>query len=106
MQIQKLLGARIKELRRAKKLTQDKLSELVNIEPNHLSRIEVGKSYPSLVTLEKMSGALNVQMKDFFEFEHHGKDKKELKRDIESILKNVDQEKLSTVLQVVKTLVR
>jgi len=51
----KLLGERIKELRKAKKLSQDKLSEQIGIDPKHLSRIEVGNSYSSLSTLEKIA---------------------------------------------------
>jgi transcriptional regulator with XRE-family HTH domain len=51
-----LLGARIKELRKARGLSQEQLSEKINIDPKHLSRIiEVGKSYPSLDTAEKLA---------------------------------------------------
>ena len=57
-----LLGARIKELRKAKGLSQDELSEKINIDPKHLSRIEVGKSYPSLDTLEKTANARKIEI--------------------------------------------
>ncbi len=65
-----LLGARIKELRKAKKLSQEELAELVGIEPRHMSRIEVGKSYPSLDRLERIAKALDVELRDFFDFAH------------------------------------
>ena len=42
-----LLGGRIKELRKLKGLSQEKLSEKINIDPKHLSRIEVGRGFPS-----------------------------------------------------------
>jgi len=35
----KLLGARIKELRKIRKLSQDQLAEKIDIDPKHLSRI-------------------------------------------------------------------
>uniref|UniRef100_C6E135 Transcriptional regulator, XRE family n=1 Tax=Geobacter sp. (strain M21) TaxID=443144 RepID=C6E135_GEOSM len=65
-----LLGARIKELRKGRKLSQEELAELIGIEPRHMSRIEVGKSYPSLDRLERIAMALNVDLRDFFDFAH------------------------------------
>ena len=65
-----LLGARIKELRKACKFSQEELAEMIGVEPQHMSRVESGRSYPSLDRLEKISMALNVPRKDFFEFTH------------------------------------
>ena len=53
-----LLGARIKELRKQKKMSQNVLSEKINIDPKHISRIEVGHSFPSLDTLNNIANAL------------------------------------------------
>ena len=46
--INRLLGLRIKEIRQNRKISQDKLSEKLDIDPKYLSRIEVGKATPSL----------------------------------------------------------
>lgn len=106
MQTRKMLGARIKELRKMRGFTQDRLSEMVNIEPKHLSRIEVGSSYPSLDTLEKIAIALKADMKDFFEFDHHGKSAREIKRSINALLDDTDAEKLRIALKVVRAIVK
>ena len=53
--IRKSLGLRIKEVRKNKKLTQTQLAEKIGIDYKHLSRIEVGSSYPSINTLEKIA---------------------------------------------------
>lgn len=100
-----LLGARIKELRKARRLSQDQLSEKINIDPKHLSRIEVGKSYPSLDTLEKIAKALNVEIKDLFEFMHHT-GSKELSENISRLLKESDEEKLRLILKITRAIVR
>lgn len=55
-----LIGMRIKKVRKTKKLTQDKLSELSNISPQHLSQIESGKTKLSLPTLINICNALNI----------------------------------------------
>jgi len=99
-----LLGARIKELRKARRLTQEQLSEKINIDPKHLSRIEVGKSYPSLDTLERIARELGVEIKELFEFMHHVGGK-ELKDGIKRLLKEADEVKLRLILKIIKTIV-
>ena len=101
-----LLGKRIKELRRIRKLSQEQLSTIINIDPKHISRIEVGGSYPSFDTLEKLGKALNVEIKDFLEFEHEFKNQKELKKSLNDLLKDADLEMLKLVVKVVKAMVR
>ncbi len=43
-----LIGAKIKQLRKLKGLTQEQLSEKIGIDNKHLSRIETGRSLPTL----------------------------------------------------------
>ena len=64
----KLIGARIKELRRQAGLTQEALAERVGLDSRHLSRLEVGRHFPSLQTLELIANALNVQLVELFQF--------------------------------------
>lgn len=100
-----LIGARIKELRRAKNLSQDQLSERIGIDPKHLSRIELGKSFSSLETLEGIVKVLQVELKDLFDFSHletHDMDKKQ----IGDLLDGLNQDKLRLVYKVVKSLVK
>lgn len=101
-----LLGVRIKELRKTRRLSQEQLSEKIDIDPKHLSRIEVGKSFPSLDTLEKLANALQVDLKDFFEFAHEAKNAKELKETIRDLLNEADEEHLKLTVKFLRALVR
>ena len=65
-----MLGKRIKELRKASGLTQEKLSELINLEPNHISKIEAGIHFPQPEKLESLARVFDVQIKDLFDYEH------------------------------------
>ena len=65
-----LLGARVKELRKGKGITQDQLAERVGLATRYISMIEVGRSSPSLETVENIARALDVQMKVLFDFAH------------------------------------
>ena len=70
MNNKKLLGKRIKELRKEAGLTQEKLAELIEIDTTSLSGIESGRHFPSLSTVEKIAKSLNVEMKALFDFDH------------------------------------
>ncbi len=102
----KLLGTRIKELRKVRKLSQEQLAEKINVDPKHLSRIEVGRSFPSMCLLEAIAKALHMEIKDFFEYFHQGKTSKILIKDINNLLKEIDEEKLRLILKIIRAVVR
>ena len=57
------LGLRIRQARKAKGLTQEKLSEMVDLSPNYLSRVETSNGgVISLPALVKICNALDVGM--------------------------------------------
>jgi transcriptional regulator with XRE-family HTH domain len=106
MTTKELLGARIKELRKKRGFTQQKLSEIIEIDPKHLSRIEVGKSYPSLETLDKISKVLKMELRDFFEFSHQGTSRKEIDKTITTLLKEASPDILPIIAKVVRAIIR
>ena len=62
------LGANVYYYRRKRKLTQDQLSEMIGIEPNHMSNIELAKVGASLDVIFRISDALEVPVYKLFEF--------------------------------------
>lgn len=52
MDNKKLLGRRIKELIKQKNISQEKLAEIVDIEPTALSNIVTGRNYPLMKMLK------------------------------------------------------
>ncbi len=87
------LGKRIQEIRKSKKLTQEKLAEMIGIDTPNLSNIERGKRFVSSDTLEKIIKSLNVKEKDLFDFEHI-KSKNELINSINKILNESDMKEI------------
>lgn len=55
---------KIKQVREAKNVTQETLSELTGLRINTISRIENGKNKPHGSTLRVIAIALKVQVKD------------------------------------------
>ena len=96
MNNKKLLGKRIKELRKSKGLTQEKFAELINMETSSLSGIESGRHFPSLSALERIALQLNVEMKTLFEF-NHLKSIDEIKKTIIDNIDKISDEKLNLI---------
>lgn len=63
------LGRRIKVLREKAHLTQEKLAEKCGISLDYLGKIEVNINKPGLKTVLKLANALEVPMKELFDFQ-------------------------------------
>ena len=70
MDKRELLGKRLRELRKRKGISQEKLAELINVDPTTISNIENGKNYPSMMTLENLLEVLGSSFLEAFDFEH------------------------------------
>ena len=67
--IKKLLGKRLQEIRKHKKMTQEQVAELVGMETPSISNIENGKYFPSAENLDRIIKALEIQPSEIFFFE-------------------------------------
>lgn len=104
MDIKKMIGIRIGELRKQKGLTQEKLAERMGVSPKYLSSIERGKENPTLTTIINLAQSMDVEIADIFTFlevEDPGK-RKSL---ITSLLKEADEEKLKTALKILNLII-
>jgi transcriptional regulator with XRE-family HTH domain len=104
MDVKKLLGQRIKELRTAKRLKQSELAEAIGIEPRSVSKMESGCHFPKDTHLAKIASILNVDIKDLFDFSSLPEEKEDLLKAINKILSNADKNKLKTYYQILMDL--
>ncbi len=98
-----MIGARIKEIRNKKGLTQEQLSEKMEINPKYLSSIERGCENPTLNTLIKLSESLGVdlgQILSFTQIEEPG----ERKSMVASLLDQADTEQLKLAYKVLSAI--
>lgn len=87
------VGKRIKELREARNMKQVELAELIDMEATNLSKLEKGVHLPKEDNLNKITTALNVDIKDLFDFGHL-KTKEELLSDINLIFEQASVEEI------------
>lgn len=64
----KALGLNVSYYRRKRELTQEQLAEMLEIERNHVSSIELAKAGTSLDVIFRMADALEVPVHKLFEF--------------------------------------
>jgi transcriptional regulator with XRE-family HTH domain len=67
-------GRRVKQLRRAKHLTQAQVAERLDMSINYISQIETGEASPSFETIVKLAKGLEVPIRELFDFEALDKD--------------------------------
>lgn len=103
MDTKKLLGRRIKELIKQKNISQEKLAELIGVEPTTLSNIVTGRNYPLMSTLEKILKVLNVEFADVFKFDHLNNNE-DLQTAIEKLLHN-NPDRMQDFYKIAKALV-
>lgn len=71
--IKEAFGNNLRKIRKSKKLTVDIFSELLDITPRQLSKIESGETFLTAETLCKICVALDVSLQILFDFEWHDK---------------------------------
>ena len=62
-------GQKLRDLRKKRGITQEQLAEAALISVDFLSLIERGINAPSFETLEKLACALDVPVKELFNFD-------------------------------------
>jgi transcriptional regulator with XRE-family HTH domain len=99
------LGARIKALRKSRRLSQERLAEKADIAPKYLSRLEVGQQSPSIETLASLAEALDVELWEICDFGHEGT-QKELQEMLRKIIQESDERKLRLAVKVFRAVMR
>lgn len=67
--ILKLVGAKIRAVRRKRGLTQEQLAEMIDTQHSYIGYVERGEQNLTLLTLEKIAKALKVDFGRLFGYE-------------------------------------
>jgi transcriptional regulator with XRE-family HTH domain len=106
MDFKKAFGEKLKRLRKNRKLTQEQLAEMIDIDPRNLCRIEVGASFVKAETLEKILNALDITTEQLFSNDHI-KDNEELLKDIYKYIDSAkkDTKKLEKIHKIIRFII-
>lgn len=99
----KAIGKRIKIARIKADLTQERLAEMVEISPTHMSNIETGTTRVSLTAIVSLANALSVTVDDLL-CDSVVKSKVQFEKDIAGILADCDEYEIRMVKDMAQTL--
>jgi transcriptional regulator with XRE-family HTH domain len=71
-QLRSQFAKRLKTLRIEKQLTQEELAEITGLSTSFISSMERGINAASFETLESLAKALDVPVRDLFDFDSYG----------------------------------
>jgi len=96
------LGRRIKELRKARRHSQEALAEKMDGHPKYLGSVERGEQNPTVEFLMKLAAALKVDLPTLFNYSWQKLGEAEIKRKLHAMVDKADLDQLREVLALMK----
>jgi transcriptional regulator with XRE-family HTH domain len=98
-----LLGKRIKQLRKLRRLSQEDLAEKAGISAQYVSNIERGKENPTLDLLFGLADSLKVSLALLCDFQAvQEMDRGKLRATVRELVMSAEPEQLKTALRVLR----
>lgn len=66
MNLEQIVVANIRRIRKERGMTQEKLAELCNTSVSYIGLLEIGRNVPKLSTIERIADALGVDCVELF----------------------------------------
>lgn len=98
------IGAQIKTVREAKKMSQKHVALSIDMDPSQYSKIEKGKTDPSVSTLDRIAKALGVTLAELFQSDEIFKDINSADKTIMEklrLIEQLDDQEKSAVYQII-----
>ncbi len=96
-------GKKIREFRSLKKISQEKLAELIDSSTTTISTLELGKTFITYKNLQKLCKVLEIQEVDLFNFSMKNKKQASIVDEINNEVKKLSLQKQKQILEIIKT---
>ena len=106
METKKLVGMRIKSLRRGKGYSQEKLAELAGINAKYLSSVERGAENPTLDLFIRLSQSLKIDIHEMFNIEYEDQTPQTLRKKLQALEAEIKDHDLSRAIRILEMLTR
>lgn len=100
----KLFGKRLRAIRKAAKITQERAAEEAGLNSKYLGQIERGEKRPSFDAIVTLAKALHVSPALLFEFDREENDERALRRKIEGLLQDRSSQQLQQAYRILRAL--
>ena len=102
MDAKRVLGRRLKVLRKRAALTQEDLAERAGLNPKYVSGIERGRENPTLDTLLRLAKELGAQPVELFDFDLEGVTATGMRKAATELMRQLDAEALRRVVRLLR----
>lgn len=96
-------GNRLREIRKAKGYTQEQVAEKIGIEPPNISKLEKGAHFPLPENIEKIAKALDIDIRELFDFQHFD-EKNVLIKKLKNYIDNADKKEIEFLYKTIVNL--
>ena len=104
-EILKKFGMRVRSLRRARDMPQERLAEAADLSLQSVGEIERGRGNPTLMNIERLASALDVDLMSLFDLGDAGLAKEIAQKEIETLLTHGDEDQLRAILTVTRVVI-
>ena len=102
LDIAKSFGKKLQKIRKSKRITQEQLAEKLDLDVGYISKLEVGRNFPTIGTLEKIANALDVELYELFRYTNIKSE--DFKDELIKIYDNRSKDKQLTLYRVAKAM--
>lgn len=97
-----IIGKKIRQIRIEKGISQETLSEKIDISPRHMCTIENGNSFPSIETFVKIAQILDIDINEFFNLSPNTNDS--LREEIYNLVQTSTIKELYLIKDIIKSI--
>ena len=101
-----VFGKRLRSLRRAKDMTQEQVAERAGLSLQSVGEIERGRGNPTLVNVERLSDALDVELTELFDLGDVKMTREQAVQEILARLEGATEEQVRALLIMVRVLIQ
>uniref|UniRef100_I2PWX1 Putative transcriptional regulator n=1 Tax=Desulfovibrio sp. U5L TaxID=596152 RepID=I2PWX1_9BACT len=101
-EILKVFGKRLRSLRRAKDMTQEQVAERAGLSLQSVGEIERGRGNPTLVNLERLAAAMDIELTALFDLEDMRLTKELAQKELLELLRGASEEQLRAILTMAR----
>ncbi|MEQ6390032.1 helix-turn-helix transcriptional regulator [Bacillaceae bacterium S4-13-58] len=104
--IKHIIGARIRYLRKEKKLTQEELAHLSSIHPTYIGQLERGEKNPTIETIDRIARSLEISLSELFSFQSLNKEQQDIQmQKLIDYAQQLDDKERRMVLKIIEVFI-
>ena len=104
MRYAELFGKRVRAIRKAAKITQEKAAEKARLNSKYVGEIERGEKRPSFEAILALADALNTSPAALFEFDNEEGNERVLRKKVEVLVNESNLQQLQRIYRILMAL--